>query len=117
MSSKVIANTPTLNGTKSVSSGLGKLYFKQLTSQLDLQFALTLKLMDKNPLIANFDRAALDKLVESSPEVREQTKNDFTEAVNKAVEEAKRIAQEQRPITVTMDDEPIQFKNTEGKKP
>lgn len=82
---------------------LNKQYVEQLSKQLDLQFALTLKLMDKNPLIANFDRAALDRLVEASPEVREQTKNAFTEAVNKAVEEAKRIAREQRPITVTID--------------
>lgn len=82
---------------------LSELYVKQLTSQLDLQFALTLKLMDKSPLIANFDRDALDRLVKASPEVREQTKNAFTEAVNKAIEEAKKIAQEQRPITVTMD--------------
>lgn len=113
MSDKVNANTPTLNSAKKPSRGLGKLYVKQLTSQLDLQFALTLKLMDETPLIANFNEAALDKLLKSPPEVREQTKNDFTEAVNRAVEKAKKIAKEQRPILVTMDDEPIQFKNKE----
>jgi hypothetical protein len=116
MNSKCEANTPTLNAVKKPSHGLGKLYVKQLASQLDLQFALTLKLMDETPLIANFDEATLDKLLKSPPEVREQTKNDFTDAVNKAVEKAKKIAQEQRPILVTMDDEPIHFKNKEGKE-
>jgi len=103
-SSKVVGNTPTLN---SVKVGLGKQYVAQLSSQLDLQFALTLKFMNQNPLIADFDKEALDKLLVSPPEVREETKNKFTEAVNEAVVKAKAFAERERPITVTMDDEPL----------
>lgn len=116
MSDKVVAITPTLNNAKSVSSGLGKLYVEQLSSQLDLQFALTLKLMDQNPLIANFDKAALDKLTVAPPKVREATKNSFTDAVNAAVAEAKRIAQRECPITVTIDDEPLSLDNNNDSK-
>jgi hypothetical protein len=93
-SSKCVGNTPTLNGAK---VGLGKQYVAQLTSQLDLQFALTLKFMDQTPLIADFDKTALDKLLASPPEVREETKNKFTEAVNLAVAKAKMIAEKERP--------------------
>jgi hypothetical protein len=94
------------------------LYVKQLTSQLDLQFALTLKFMNQTPLIADFDKAALDKLLVSPPEIREETKNKFTEAVNLAVARAKEIAKKERPITVTMDDEPISVaKEKTGNEP
>ncbi len=89
---------------------LGKIYVQQLSRQLDLQFALTLKFMDETPLINNFDKAALEKLLASPSEIRETTKNAFTEAVNLAVEKAKKIAQEQRPITVDLEDKPLCLK-------
>ncbi len=86
---------------------LGKAYVEQLTKQLDIQFALTLKFLDETPLIADFDKSVLEKLLQSPPKVREATKNAFTEAVNLAVAKAKKIAEEQCPITVTMDDVPL----------
>lgn len=91
------------------SKGLGIIYMQQLNAQLNLQFALTLKFMDATPLISNFDKAALDKLLGSPSEVREATKNAFTDAVNEAVRKAKEIAEKERPITVSMDDIPIQL--------
>lgn len=83
---------------------LSKAYVEQLSKQLDLQFALTLRFMNEDSTYAKFDKESLDKLLKMPQKEREAVRDQFTEIINQAIAKAKKISQEQRPITAPMED-------------
>jgi hypothetical protein len=81
---------------------LGEDYVKQLKAQSDLQFSLTLKFMNEDPAYEESVKLTPEQIEALPKAEREALKNKVTDAVNRAIEKAKEIAQEQRPITAPM---------------
>jgi hypothetical protein len=81
---------------------LSEEYVKQSSAQSNLQFSLTLKFMNEDPDYLESIKLTPEQIKALPKDQRIALKNKVSEAVNRAIEKAKKAAQEQCPITAPM---------------
>ena len=82
---------------------LSKEYVQQLKAQTDLQFTLTLRFMNENPIINNAEALSLQAIEELPMKDRRKLADDVTSAIEAAVKRAEEIAKTLCPITAPME--------------